>query len=332
MTMNKIKTIRYIIYIVAALLLNACENENLSKNQSLDEIRLTAGVSDINADTRATSQQHLSANGQSFTVDQHIALFISERSGGSEVFNGIYQGDMHTLHTAANNVLEFDLGEKCYWPGTNNVNFYAWHPYIVNGAFTGKKSNQTTTFSVLADQSSLDAYTSSDLMSAISTNVAKTESAVPLTFSHKLSKVVIVLQSNTEGQITAEQLASATVSIQQANAATPFYLDSTVDIDAGTTTLLTTGNSTDEILLGTGSTTMCVLPPGQSLKDKKIVFDMGLDGGANDYTIKMEGNLLAGKVYTITLKLTLTHIEVTETVVDWQDDRTWDKSGQTLFI
>ena len=312
------------------ILLMACDQKELEMNNMLtnQEIRLSTRL-ESQTETRAISQSHL-ADATHFAAGQPVALFIIENRTSPTA----YTGDIHTMTTGENDVLDFDLGANCYWPGNTPVNFFAWYPYTTGGPFANnKKSMDNTTFTVNSDQSSPESYTACDLMFASSTNVVHPQSAetrIPLVFSHKLSQVVVILQS-TNDQLTAEQLAKAQITIDGTESS-PLYLTADVDIDGGTATFNSTGTTAVQLKLGTGATTFAVLPPGQSLLGKKIYYTLE-NIATKEYTINTIGVLEAGKKYTITLSLTLSQVNVTETVTDWQhggDDR--DYSDNSLYI
>lgn len=306
----------------------ACDQKELEFNngQSDEEIRLIASLVP-QAETRAVSQSHL-ADATHFAEGQPVALFIIE----NKATPGAYTGALHTMTTGEYDALDFNVGDNCYWPGNTPVNFFAWYPYVANGPFAGKTSSSNTTFSVNSDQSAEATYSACDLLYATRTNVTKPDpvAAIPLVFNHALSQVVVVLQS-TNDQLTADELATAQVTIDGTELA-PIYLDANVDIDGSTANYLSTGTTTTQIKLGTGATTFAVLPPGQSLLGKVVHFT--LDGiETKSYTISTINTLLAGRKYTITLSLTLSTFSVTETMTDWTsggDDR--DLSETPLYI
>lgn len=322
------KVVNCIISLMALGTLTACDQKELEFGYAFsdEEIRLTADLVP-QAETRATSQSHLS-DATHFATGQPVALFIIEHRPSPVA----YTGALHTMTTGESNALNFNVGDNCLWPGDTPVDFHAWYPYKADGPFAGKTSASTTTFTVSSDQSAEATYSACDLLFASSINVSKPNpiAAVPLTFTHALSQVIVVLQS-TNDQLTDEELATAQVTID-GTAEAPLYLDANVDIDGGTANYLSTGTTTTQLKLGTGATTFAVLPPGQSLLGKVVHFT--LDGiETKSYTINTIDGLLAGKKYTITLSLTLSTFTVTETMVDWQsggDDR--DKSGNPLYI
>ena len=272
--------------------------------------------------TRTASKDHLSTDGKHFTAGQRIALYIK-----GETASSAYQGGIHTMTTEESDVLNFDVGSNCYWPGENYVNFYAWCPYTTDGPLAGKKSEDAVTFTVSADQTTAEKYAANDLLYAYarakrpSDNVTRTL----LTFSHKLSQLVVVVQS-ADNNMTDAQLASATISLDGT-----LKMNAQLDLDGGTA--IATGEAAaTTIQMGTGSATYAVLPPGQSVKGTTVSFDLE-DGGSGSYTIKNIDNLEAGKSYIITLRLKLYEISgVTEEVVDWQDGENRDKRSTPLYI
>lgn len=295
------------------LILTSCEqNEAETPQTSGPEILLSSSLQPLTV-TRTATQEHLTSDGIHFTAGQHIALFIK----GTDA-NSAYQGGIHLMTTEENDVLKFDVGSNCYWPGSNTVNFYAWCPYTDDGPFAGKTSNDEVTFKVDADQSTPEMYAANDLLYAQKTASNPNDgSRTLLTFSHKLAQVIVVLKSE-DGNITSDQLNSATVTIEG-----NLQMDALVDIDGGTAKAIGTATQTT-VKLGVGATTFCVLPPGQSLNGTTIRFALA-DGGTQTYTVQSIGTLEAEKKYTITLNLKLYGIQSFEEKVEpWvsgEDDR-----------
>ena len=110
---------------------------------------------------------------------------------------------------AENARLSFDggvfSGELNWYPDKDASTLKAYYPY---------SENLPTTFSVALDQRS--GTSSSDFVAAIKNNVTPSEEAVPITFSHKLSRILITLDNqsgkNVEGVTIGGVIPTATVS------------------------------------------------------------------------------------------------------------------------
>lgn len=88
--------------------------------------------------------------------------------------------------------LEWTADTPAYWDA-GVYDIYAYYPY------TSKiEDTEDFSFSVQSDQSTHAGYTLSDFMWASARDVEASSDAVPLTFSHMLSKVIVVLEKGDE--------------------------------------------------------------------------------------------------------------------------------------
>lgn len=307
--MKKIDDIFALTFLLTSMSLTACQREDTFNQDDRIPIRLSTTIGIEESGTRASAQAYLTNNGQNFENGQSVALFICESNTTSDIAvteenatKLTYQGQLiaTTTHTDGTNyTLTYDDGLTHYWPDTNNrLSFYAWYPA---SAFTGLTAVSTPVISMPADQSNNATYAAKDLMSARLLYQERTPNAKTLSFSHTLSKIIVVLKS-TNSSISTSLMNNAIVKLVQGDAATPILLDANVNIKTGTATAVSDGTSTDELTIGTGQTTFAVLPTTQSLIDKKISITM--NGKEQSYTITSIDNLLAGKKYTFTIDLT----------------------------
>lgn len=87
-----------------------------------------------------------------------------------------------------------------YW-NEGSFDVYAYYPHAAS-----VNDTEDFSFSVATDQSNHAGYTASDFVWANNTGVTASATAVPLTFSHRMSKAVVKLEKgeNYEGEIPAD--------------------------------------------------------------------------------------------------------------------------------
>ena len=294
----------------ALFLITACQQRETDSSQQPVPISLCTNIGD-NSSTRASAQTHLNAAATNFSANQQVALFITEHdpsTGTEKTANtaGLtYAGQLHPMTTTVSGstyTLSFaESPATRYWPDSGNkLSFYAWHPYSATGPFAGQTAASTPTFTVAVDQSSNATYAACDLMTAQLVNQVRSTSAQTLTFTHALSKIIVVLKADENSSITAAQLAAARVELTGTEQA-PIYLSATVDIKGGTATYQSAGTTTQALQLGTGASLFAVLPPGQSLVGRQV--SITIEGKTQSYPITSISSLVAGKKYTFTLEL-----------------------------
>jgi hypothetical protein len=122
-----------------------------------------------------------------------VGVFVTN-SKGEQIVNG----DNNQYNVSDAGKLELaDSQKTMVYPAGNNssVNIYAYAPYAAGWGMSSDNS-----FSVATDQTTSDSYLASDLLYASVANQAKTEDAVKLSFTHKLSQLVINI-NNENAQI-----------------------------------------------------------------------------------------------------------------------------------
>ena len=176
-----------IMIAAAAMTLAACSNDDESDNRA-GEIRLSSGLTVQQTGTRAAT----GIQSTQFASGEKIDVFISENTAGTATTT--YAQPL--VYTAGGSgTMNPPAGNQPYFPTSGNgVNIYAYYP-------SEKVTDITATnvsFSVAEDQSGETNYKASDLMYGTPANnnpVARTGSAIALTFNHLLSKVTITLES-----------------------------------------------------------------------------------------------------------------------------------------
>lgn len=218
-------------------------------------------------------------------TEAKVGVYVSD--GSAYINNG--NNNCHTM--AADGSLTTENAIK--YPNST-VNIYAYAPYAA----------QAGTFSVAADQSSDAAYIASDLLYASVGNVAESDNAVGLRFTHKMAKIVLNITAN-----DAINLADAVVTLK--NVAT------TVTLDVETGALITVDAKSDVKVAGSADEACAALVAPHTFAAGEFVTIETADKTftANLGNKKFEG----GMVYTYNIKLTTKAVIVSENITDWTD-------------
>ena len=288
------KTLRMIGMALFAVLMcvnfASCSNDTEEIFAQECEIRLTNEITP----SRVTSLDYQSTQ---IVTGQQVGVTIT---GAKSEHNNI-------AWSVGNNGTLTNISTPVYF-SNGQATITAYHPF--NNDWN---ENTTYTFSVNTDQSSEENYRNSDLLWATATS-SKTEDAVPLTFSHMLTKINVILTSD-----DIADLSGATISICGTNINTDF------NPSTGALTNAASANITD---IKAGVTTASVKTASA------IIVPQTIDGNTkfikvthNDktyyYALPAEGKTFESKhSYSYTLKLTetLVAISVIENIDNWIDE------------
>ena len=321
MTMKR----KWIIMLGAGALtvLTACSNDTLLRDASEQseptEVRLSANLSGANqSSTRATNEQ----NSGYFATGQNIDIYMSETTTpGSPV----------TATTDGTAALTFTSSQ--YWPASGNgLYMYGWYPSSrINTAST------PYTFAIQADQSAATATRNNDLMVGLpaSNPVARTNSTVPLYFTHLLSKVIFKFEEGAgmEGKLFNNVSSvvvpgiKSTVTIDKLNPAiaTETVSGDTHYVPSDLTITTLNGNSDPSVdLIVTGAVTSAssecavILPP-QDLTGKSLTINFTNTATPNGSSAScaLSGTLVAGTCYTYTVTVYPGRISLSTSVNPW---------------
>jgi len=175
----------YILFAATALMLAACSNDGLPGDDpnAPVEIRLTGGL-EVQTRTSHNLDTQLKAGEQ-------VHVWVDDA--------GVADKELYKdkeLRAEENRSL---TGETMYFPQTGNaVDIYAIHGNFgeatdwSEGGFWATEITHTVAQNQKTQQPT-DGYAKSDLVYAKSTGIARTKNTVPLTFSHLLSKIEVVL-------------------------------------------------------------------------------------------------------------------------------------------
>ena len=324
--------------VISVLLLAACSYQEEPVPDVLPPQELAIAVDGGGGDLTVVpvlSRSASDAQNTQFDSGCLFDVFITEggtATGAGSTYTTTYDQPTRAKTTNATGAVSFvsssdnSTARKLYWPSSGNgVNIYAWYPTLGATALTAQPE-----FTVQTNQASTIA--TSDLMLGMPRNgdgtsanpvaryaYAASPAAVPLTFHHLLSKIVVVLQAGTG--FTAAQLQNATVTIGTVKTKVKV-----TSLTTGATTTQATPTGTVTLLDGTSTsrTGYCIVPP-QSIAGQKVRVTLS-NGAVYTYTFPTGHATEARKRYTYTLTVTPTAITVTATITDWGDGGTQNEA------
>jgi len=286
---------------ITFLLFSCNQEENLSNEQNL--IRLTSSITPMN--------RGVSINQQSTQIEDGRRVGITIMGASQEHSNQIWIANPYgeLLNTTA----------PIYWR-ENDVTIYAYHPYQENWDVntTVKK------FDIQTDQSETG-YLESDLLWTSQTGT-KSTSPIAMTFTHKLSKINVILTSE---DIT--DLSNATIKIcntessvginLQTGELTQSQSDELVDIKAGVTT-------------SHEYTSAAIIVPQTKMAGTKFI-DITHNGNSYYFTLPENKEFKSGYSYSYTLKINKKPIEVSvvsEMITDWNNEDILEEASNVYTL
>lgn len=314
----------------ATMILAGCSNdENESTDNWNGEIRLTSGVT---VQTRTNSAD---------VPDTQIASGRTVYAWVDKVADPDATEYIKAWTLTAQGDGTF-TGSLQYYPTDGaNLNFYAMHgnfTAFTEGSDAFPTSASAITHTVAADQSENlgTNYLKSDLLYGLKKDVARSASAVNLTFYHLLSKVEVALKSG-EG---SPNLAGATVTIENTKLKAEFTPSKTAEINSGTTstaqtaraglvTCSTSSNDPAPITIATKITTndfangteyaAAIIVPQQVTQNTKFIKVALAGGGTFSYSIPDAAGITfeSGKKYQYKITVNQSGLTVTSAISDW---------------
>lgn len=205
--------------------------------------------------------------------------------------------------SVGNNGALTNPGDAVYY-GNGIATITAYHPFNDDW-----DESTTYAFSVSTDQTDNTNYLNSDLLWAKATS-SKTETAVPLTFSHKLAKINVTLVPEKSG----DDLNGATISIYNTKVSTTFNPTTGVISDAtGEAQEIIASVTADDIYTASA----IVVPQEVSGKFIKITHE----NKTYYYTLASAKELVSGHSYSYTLTVKGKQlISIGSSIDEWNDE------------
>lgn len=283
----KLKNVTYAGALIAAFALSACSNDSDSNIVFGNAVSLKGEIAGFQA-TRV-------ANGESqWQADDQLGVYMTK--SGETVDKAIAANQQYKTSTDGTLTAE---GSGLLYPQDGNVDFIAYYPYtatVTNGAIAVDVADQTQHI---------------DLLYAKSANIAPSKAPVNLSFSHKLSYVVLNVTSSDNSDITG--LKTVAKGLQTAGS---FNLnDQTLTPNSSSIKDITFNSATD------GKTFTGIILPTTSVADAKL--ELSLNGKTVEKALPVS-SLESGKKYEIAVDVkggseggTLNVTFGNATITDW---------------
>lgn len=288
----------------ASVMLAACSSDNEEATVA-EKSAIRLSTQSLTGMTRAAQNLQL----DQFAANENVSIFLVENVGGTQTPSG-------TNVTSYSNPLAYTTGASGalnpaadqFWPQDGN-GLFIFGVYPASAVTPSTDYNATgISFSVAANQSTDANYKASDLMTGTAANpVVRTTAAVPMTFTHLLTKVDVNLQ-NGDG-FTAAEMDDAVVSILGTKPTTTFDVQST-------TVGAADGTATD-IVAGTGAANSAIIVP-QTITAGASFIKVTVGGGDYIYKMGAATTFDSKKCYTFNITVNKTGLVLTvTTITDW---------------
>lgn len=300
--------------------LTACSNDDDSRMQVEKRVPLTF-VSQLDDQSENITRYGTDVQSTQLVSGTKVGIFLYDAkdkksdTGATTYANG-YQ--KKNIEFTANGSGSFSNSYSWYWPENGNgVKVFAYAPY--NSAWDlSVTSNTTKDFSVPASQTDNSTYKSYDLLygKANSGNAVTPatgqDKAVPITFSHMLSKITVNL---TAGNGVALSNVTSVQVLNTVLTATVTYANNAI---SSATKKSNTATST--ITCGGEGTSSCsaIVIPGNAITTSTVLIRVNTSGGGVfDYKPTTAVTFASGKNYTYNITLNTYGLTVTSSITNW---------------
>ncbi len=291
---------------LALLTLASCTKESVETTDIWNgELRITSGI-----ETRAIDQ--------TWDSGDVIGVYMTETGSTSD-----YIGKANTPYSTTSTSTEADFSvvsttdapfEQLYYPQSGNIDIMAYYPYDGDntvGAYAIDVTTQTPSKAI-------------DLMIATATDVEKSKNAIPLTFEHKLSKMVVTLTPAENSGLTIDDLKNMTVVLSGTKAKARYDLNATESpINFGTNVASTITLPTAVVGSTSAVITSIVIPQSAT---PTFTFTLG---GTDKYSVTASSmEFVEGSEHNYSIEITKTAAIIKGSKINAWGDGT-DENGLT---
>lgn len=314
----------YIYLPMLSLLLAGCMAEVIDTSPLAGEPDITVGTAPISLMTEVDGQQEEGDSLRAGTRTTNTALQSTQFANGETIYVyfptnvtvGTTTSASYTTYTTDGSGHTTPATQPYMNPNIQSATIHAYYP--------STHRQNTSSFSVQADQTSEANYKKSDLMYATIT-VTKTAAntvTASLTFSHRMAKVIVEATADTNKGVSAVTRVRLIGGYRTATISTP--LSCTMKTDDGFSDQLSTGSAVTLYDNATGEASVnCagLIPPqtiasGTAFLEVTVKTAGGLTGTAT-YSLPAAKTFASGNAYTCTLSINLSSIGTTTEITNW---------------
>ena len=293
----------FIMIVCVAVMLSvvSCDKSgDQSVNGSGTELRLSSGIemqgraAFTGADTQIPS-------------GEEIIVYVDETGGAP-----LYEKNVLTADGSGG----MSGGVRMFFPESGrNADIYAIHTNAVLASNAYPAAALTHT--VHTDQRTLAGYAASDLLYARTNNVAKTTTAVPMTFFHLLSKVQIAVKPG--NGLTAAEITGITIGgtqIQSVFTPDKATAPNAVGVTAaGSAADITIGADITDDFVAARYNDAIIVP--QTVAGNTAFIVVHLTTGDLNYRLPADVTFTSGKRYIYQITANLAGLNLVSSIVDW---------------
>ena len=264
------------------------------------ELRLSTGV-------ETPSRAAFTAADTQIPGGENVAVWVDETGGAVQLYgNNVLTAD---------GIGDLDGGVRMFFPENGmSTDIYAIH---TDAALGVAYPAAALTHTVRADQRALADYAASDLLYARTTNVAKTSSAIGMTFFHLLTKIQVAVKPG--NGLTASDILGITIGGTKPDAV--FTLDKStapaaIGVTAGgSVSDITTGVDVSDDFSAPRYNDAIIVP--QSVAGNTPFITVHLAGGDLTYRLPSTIDFASGKKYIYQVTANLSWIILKSSIEDW---------------
>lgn len=313
---------KYLLIATAATLLAACSNDENEVNNGPVEARITAGID--GPKTRAVDD--------SWSGGNTIGVMVT--NAPTSTMATLYKNVEYTVESGGpTGIFKATSGGIFFQDASENVTFAAYSPYQLSAdAATLPGTDGTVTGGDTKDQSTVAKQEAFDYLFATGATASRGSATVELKkadvdhdyqFKHKMSRLILVLNTSATDGFTTDQVFSATYTLGGLKHEGTFKVtDGTAAVSPSASAVsdwtITNNAKKDDTTGKTRTYTMILYP--QSLSSP-LTFSATIDGQTYVNKSDIQPALAAGTSYTYTITMKKTGLSVSGcTIEGWTND------------
>ncbi len=314
----------YIYLPMLSLLLAGCMAEVIDTSPQAGEPDITVGTAPISLMTEVDGQQEEGDSLRAGTRTTNTALQSTQFASGETIYV-YFPTDVTVGTTTSASYTTYTTDGSGHTTPTTQPYMNSNIPTVdIHAYYPSTHSQNTSSFSVQADQTGDANYKASDLMYA-NTSVTKTAAATvtgSLTFSHRMAKIIVEATADTDKGVSAVTRVRLIGGYRTATISMP--LSCTMKTDGGFSDPLSTSSAVTlyDNATGEASVSCAGLIPPQTIAEGTAFLEVTVKTagdltGTATYSLPAAKTFASGNAYTCTLSINLSSIGTTTAITNW---------------